>query len=78
VPFLRKESGGATILGYTWESPGAVVEVPNEIAWKLLAIPDADFTEVDPPASVTTFSEVVNDTPATNSPVQRPRPAQRR
>lgn len=78
MPFLRKACGGATVLGYTWERNGAVVEVPDAVAHQLLAIPGADFTEVPASEVPATFSEVVNDTPAVNRPVQRPRTISRR
>lgn len=77
MPFLRKLCGGCSVLGYTWATDGQVVEVTDEHARILLSIQDADYTEVPAPAPAT-FSEVVNDTPAVNRPVQRPRPLQRR
>lgn len=74
MPFLRKASGGCAILGYTWATDGAVVEVSEAHARVLLAIPDADYTEVSAP---TTFSEVVNDVPAPNKPIARSRGSRR-
>lgn len=78
MPYLRKTCGGATVHGYTWANSGDVVEVSDDIARMLLAIPDADFVEVAAPLAASTFSEVVNDTPAVNRPVQRPRSISRR
>lgn len=78
MPFLRKECGNSSVLGYTWAHNGDVVEVTVEHARVLLAIQDADFTEVFEPPAPATFSEVVNDPPAVNRPVQRPRSLQRR
>jgi hypothetical protein len=69
VPFLRKSTGGCTVLGYTWHNAGDMVEVTDAHAKILLAIADADFVEV--PASTGTFSEVVNDTPVANPPIRR-------
>lgn len=74
--YLCKRCGGSTVLGYTWAHDGAIVGVTDEHAHTLLAIPDADFIEVPAPVAAT-FSEVVNETPAVNRPVQRPRPVQR-
>jgi len=73
MPLLMKLTPGSDSLGHAWRNAGDIVEVTEEHARLLLAIPDADFVVV----ASTTFSEVVNDTPAVNRPVQRPRPTSR-
>lgn len=42
---LRKATGGSTVLGYTWEHDGDVVEVPDDIAAELLSIRGAGFSQ---------------------------------
>lgn len=74
MPLIRKACGGATVLGYTWAADGAVVDVADEHAAMLLSIPDGGYSVVEQSA---TFSEVVNDTPTVNRPVQRSRPTSR-
>ena len=41
---LRKEQAGAASGGFTWATDGAVVDVPDELAAELLAIPGNDFS----------------------------------
>lgn len=77
MPLLRKASGGATVLGYTWARDGAVVEVTDVAALILLRIPDNDYSLVDPVAP-STFSEVVNDVPAVNAPIPRRPPTRKK
>lgn len=48
--FLRKDQAGAAP-GHTWENPGDVVEVDDELAYQLLAIPCGGFSEAEPPAA---------------------------
>lgn len=47
--FLRKDQAGSAP-GHTWEKPGDVVEVDDELAYQLLAIPYGGFSEAEPPA----------------------------
>lgn len=49
--WLGKTTAGATSTGYQWPTDGAVVEVPDEHATELLAIPDADFYLADAPTT---------------------------
>jgi len=42
----KRQPGGAA--GLTWDKPGQVVDVPGDIAWELLCIPDGDFYEPSP------------------------------
>lgn len=46
--FLRKDQAGSAP-GHTWEKPGDVVEVDDELAYQLLAIPYGGFSESEPP-----------------------------
>lgn len=41
---LRKAHAGSCNLGYTWPEDGSVVEVTQEHAGLLLAVPDGDFS----------------------------------
>lgn len=75
MPWLRKSTGGATVLGYTWRNDGDIVQVSYEHAVILLRIPDGGYSEVDPP---TTFSAVVHDTPVVGrTPVRGRKPTRR-
>lgn len=47
---VSKARAGSSSLGFTWDADGAVVEVPDEVAAELVAIPDGGFTIVDAPA----------------------------
>lgn len=49
MAYIRKAGAGSASLGYTWERPGAVVEVDDAHVPELLAIPHNDFTVVDAP-----------------------------
>lgn len=74
MPWLKKETGGSTVLGYTWAHNGDVVCVSHEHAVTLLRIPDGGYTEVDGPETAPdTFSEVVYDKPTTGKTVSRGR-----
>ena len=62
---IRKAKAGSDSYGHTWAKDGAVVDVPQEQAWTLLAIPDGGFTDAEthapgPPAS--------GDRPAAHTP----------
>ncbi|MFD9632829.1 hypothetical protein [Streptomyces violascens] len=50
MPYLKKASPGSDSFGHEWPSPDSVVEVTPEEASALLAICDAGFSEVAPPA----------------------------
>lgn len=50
MPYLKKASPGSDSFGHEWPTPDAVVEVTPEEASALLAIRDAGFSEVAPPA----------------------------
>jgi len=45
---LRKEQGDCSIGSYRWERDGDVVEVDDELAYALLAIPGGGFTVHQP------------------------------
>lgn len=47
--WLTRSMAGSASGGLTWDKPGAVVEVPDELALELLAIPGAGFAEVTAP-----------------------------
>ena len=48
--YLRKaQAGGAP--GHTWEEDGQVIEVDDELAASLLAIPNGGFSEAAPPVT---------------------------
>lgn len=46
---VSKARAGSSSLGFTWDADGAVVEVPDEVAAELVAIPDGGFTIVSAP-----------------------------
>lgn len=46
--FVRKNLPGGASGGYTWDKPGAVLEIPDWLGEELLAIPNGGFTEVFP------------------------------
>lgn len=48
--FVRKAQAGSAP-GHTWEKDGDVLEVDDDLAWDLLAIPNGGFTEADAPAA---------------------------
>lgn len=51
--------------GYTWDTDQDVVEVPDDLGADLVAIPDAGFVEVQPPAGAdSTKDEPADETPA--------------
>lgn len=43
---VSKAHAGSSSLGYTWDTDGAVVEVPDDVAAILVAIPDGGFAIV--------------------------------
>jgi hypothetical protein len=47
--WLTRSMAGSASGGLTWDQPGAVVEVPDDLALELLAIPGAGFAEVAAP-----------------------------
>jgi hypothetical protein len=47
---VRKDRAGSTSYGYEWTADGQVVQVPDEVAADLVAIPDGGFVIVEPPA----------------------------
>jgi hypothetical protein len=53
---LRKAKAGSDSFGNTWETDGAVIEVPDEQAALLLRIKDGAFSEVHQPEG--NFAEV--------------------
>jgi len=74
MPWLKKTTGGCTVLGYTWTRNGDVVQVSHEHAAILLHIPDGDYSEVSAPETgPDTFAEVVYDKPTTGKTVSRGR-----
>lgn len=46
--YVRKEQAGSAP-GHTWEEDGQVIEVDDELAEQLLAIPNGGFSEAAPP-----------------------------
>jgi hypothetical protein len=61
--FLRKDQAGSAP-GHTWENAGDVIEVDDELAWQLLAIPGGGFAEVPAPEP----APVVDEPPADEEP----------
>lgn len=57
---VSKARAGSSSLGFTWDADGAVVEVPDEVAAELVAIPDGGFAIVSAPGVET---EVEPDNP---------------
>lgn len=47
MPHVKKQHAGADSYGHEWPADGAVVEVTDEQAADLVAIPDGGFTVVD-------------------------------
>lgn len=64
--FIRKARAGSDSFGHTWDTDGAVVEMPGDEGLVLLAIPDGGFTEVAAPDKKTK--------PAEATPVTEPAP----
>lgn len=50
MPYLKKASPGSDSFGHEWPTSDSVIEVTPEEASALLAIRDAGFSEVAPPA----------------------------
>lgn len=46
MALVRKETAGSVSGGYTWDRPGAVIDVPDNLAAELLRQPDGGFTTV--------------------------------
>lgn len=46
---VSKAQAGSSSLGFTWDTDGAVIEVPDEVAAELVAIPDGGFAIVSAP-----------------------------
>jgi hypothetical protein len=49
VPHVKKASAGADSYGNEWPDDGAIIEVTDDQAADLVAIPDGGFTVVDAP-----------------------------
>lgn len=47
--WLTRSMSGSAQGGLVWDRPGAVVEVPDDLALELLAIPKGGFAEVAAP-----------------------------
>lgn len=67
MPFVKKRTPGEAF-GWQWIDSEDIVELDEEQARALLDAPNSDFFEVPCPSI---FSEVVNETPLPNRPVQR-------
>lgn len=65
--YLKKAQAGSAP-GYTWERDGQIIEVEDELAAQLLAIPYGGFSEAAPP----TVEEDPEETPATKKKGGRP------
>ena len=78
--WLKKETGGTTVLGFTWENDGDVVEVPDEVAAELLAIRGGGFRQAEdgPERALITEpapkAEVTEPAPAAKAPVTEVKP----
>lgn len=70
--YLRKAQAG-NIPGHQWEHDGQVIEVDDELAWDLLAIPDGGFSEAQPPKEEPLDPEPDAETPS--EPVEDEEPA---
>lgn len=46
---VSKARAGSCSLGFTWDTDGAVIEVPDEVAAELVAIPDGGYAVVSAP-----------------------------
>lgn len=46
---MKKRSAGAASGGFVWETPGAVIEVPDEVGMDLVERPGGEFTEAPAP-----------------------------
>jgi len=59
--WLTRSMAGSAPGNLTWHQPGDVVEVPDDLALELLAIPDAGFSEVHAPDVPAADSDVEAD-----------------
>jgi hypothetical protein len=88
--WLRKEKAGSASGGLVWPADGAVIDVPEDRAAELLAIPDGGITEApghepehegdpDKPPTVEAIVETPTEgTPAKTAPAAAPRAGSRR
>lgn len=72
--YIRKNQAGSAP-GYTWENDGDVVEVDDEFALSLIAIPNGGFSEAPPPEAApvveTASEESPEEPPAEAEPPKR-------
>lgn len=61
--FLRKAEAGSAP-GFTWQKAGDVLEVPDELGERLLAIPRGGFTVAEAPAPDPVAKTPVQEAPA--------------
>jgi len=47
--WLKKARGESGVGPHWWPGDGSVIEVPDQLAADLLAIPDGGYTKADPP-----------------------------
>lgn len=59
---VSKESAGSDSYGHVWDTDGAVVEVTEDEARALIAIPDGGFAVVEP-----TVGELTSEPPSTSA-----------
>ncbi|MEE6264876.1 hypothetical protein V2E29_04345 [Streptomyces diastatochromogenes] len=78
--WLRKTKllpGGAPG-GYEWNSDQDVVEVPDDLGVELVAVPDAGFAEVAPPAAKNTKVDAPAKETPTDSTAEAPNAPKKR
>lgn len=47
--WLRKERGESGVGPHWWPEDGSVIEVPDQLAADLMAVPDGGYSKADPP-----------------------------
>lgn len=67
--------GGATDWTFTWEKPGQVLEVPDEVALDLVRIPDGGYHLAEPDAEPETVEEPAPEAEISEAPAPRKRAA---
>jgi hypothetical protein len=78
---LKKATGGCTVLGYTWEKDGDVVEVPEDVAAELLSIRGGGFEAVEADSKPKAVrepgpkAEITEPAPKPAAPVTEAKPA---